>query len=343
MDFLLQAPQPPSEQSVASALQILQDVGAVVPIIGPKTGTTPAQVTPLGLHLAKLPVHVRLGKMLIFGSLFGVLDKVLTIVASLSAKSPFILRVDDRHQATAAHRIFHHPTSDFLTFCNLWDAYTKAVKISPTSARRFCSKHFVSRSAMIEIGETRKHFFQLLSSIGFISQSVKTLDDLQSSQHNKYASRDEIINAAICAGLYPNVAHVVKERDSVAVFYKKERLWFNKTSTNYGKSLDSEWVVFQEKFTTSKTFVSFTSVVDPFILLLFGSSTVKHLERKVVIDDWIEFDVAAQVAVMFRELKNALMKVFELYMESNADDPKFGAVVDDICSLLSALHKSKSL
>lgn len=342
MDFLLQAPQPPLEESVGSALQVLQDVGAVMPILGKKSSTAAAQVTPLGLHLAKLPVHVRLGKMLIFGSLFGVLDKVLTVVASVSTKSPFILSVDDGNQANTAHKIFRHSTSDFLTYCNLWDAYTKAAKISSASARRFCSKHFISRSAMIEISETRKHLFQLLSSIGFISQSINSLDKLQSSQHNKYASRDEIINAAICAGLYPNVAHVVKESDSVAVLHKTERLWFNKSSTNYGKLLDSDWVIFQEKFATSKTFISFTSVVDPFILLLFGSSTVKHVEKKVVIDDWIEFDVAAQVAVMFRELKNGLMTVFDMYMESNADDPQFVTIVDDVCSLLSALRKSKS-
>lgn len=342
MDFLLQAPQPPSEQSVISALKVLQDVGAVVPILGNKLTTTNVQVTPLGLHLAKLPVHVRLGKMLIFGSLFSVLDKILTVVASLSTKSPFILSIDNRDEANIAHRIFRHPTSDFLTFCNLWDAYSKAAKISAASARRFCSKHFVSHSALIEIGETRKHFFQLLSSVGFISRSVQSLANIESSRHNKYVSREEIINAAICAGLYPNVAHVVKERDSVALFCQSERLWFNKSSTNYGKPLDSEWVVFQEKFATSKTFVSFTSVVDPFILLLFGSSTVKHVEKKVVIDDWIEFDIAAQIAVMFRELKTALVKVFELYMESNADDPKFVTIVDDICNLLTVLRKSKS-
>ena len=38
-------------------------------------------MTPLGRHLAALPCPVRLGKMLIYGAIFGVLDPTLSIAA----------------------------------------------------------------------------------------------------------------------------------------------------------------------------------------------------------------------------------------------------------------------
>ena len=38
-------------------------------------------LTPLGYHLAALPVNVRVGKMMLYGTIFRCLDPVLTIAA----------------------------------------------------------------------------------------------------------------------------------------------------------------------------------------------------------------------------------------------------------------------
>lgn len=48
------------------------------------------ELTPLGAHLADLPVDVHIGKMILFGAIFRCLDPVLTIAAALSFKSPFV-------------------------------------------------------------------------------------------------------------------------------------------------------------------------------------------------------------------------------------------------------------
>ena len=48
-------------------------------------------LTPLGFHLAKLPVgNIRIGKMLIYGSLLRCASPVLDIAAILSCKNPFV-------------------------------------------------------------------------------------------------------------------------------------------------------------------------------------------------------------------------------------------------------------
>lgn len=69
--------------SLDAAKQRLQDLGAL---------TTDEKLTPLGYHLACLPVDVRIGKLMLFGAIFRCLDPALTIAASLAFKSPFVRR-----------------------------------------------------------------------------------------------------------------------------------------------------------------------------------------------------------------------------------------------------------
>lgn len=73
--------EPPAMGSLDAAKQRLQDLGAL---------TTDEKLTPLGYHLACLPVDVRIGKLMLFGAIFRCLDPALTIAASLAFKSPFV-------------------------------------------------------------------------------------------------------------------------------------------------------------------------------------------------------------------------------------------------------------
>ena len=80
--FLSKALTPPKRKAVADALASLVELGALEATGG---------LTPLGFHLARLPVDPRLGKILVFGAMFRALDPVLTIAAILSHRSPFLM------------------------------------------------------------------------------------------------------------------------------------------------------------------------------------------------------------------------------------------------------------
>lgn len=73
--------EPPATESLNAAKQLLRDLGAL---------TAEEKLTPLGYHLACLPVDVRIGKLMLFGAIFRCLDPALTIAASLAFKSPFV-------------------------------------------------------------------------------------------------------------------------------------------------------------------------------------------------------------------------------------------------------------
>ena len=267
MEFLNQTPQPPAEEAVRSALRVLHDVGAIT-MITTELKKTSEKLTPLGKHLARLPVDVRLGKMLIFGCLFKCIDRILTVAASLSCKSPFSAFVNDALQAKAKHKQFAHETSDFLTLCNVWDGYEKALYEGASKARRFCNENYLSFSAMREIADTRRHFMELLIGIGFLNKTSLSFDRqgeakkhlsqaLQSSPYNANNWNIDVVHSVICAGLYPNVGHLVPNQSGLGerkLWHKNEQLHFHSSSVNSAVKnthrYPTSWIAFHEKFGT---------------------------------------------------------------------------------------------
>lgn len=74
--FLGRAVEPPVEAAVKNALRLLEDIGAI-------QEETEA-LTKLGRHLAALPLPPRVGKMLLFGVMFGCLDPILTVACCMA-------------------------------------------------------------------------------------------------------------------------------------------------------------------------------------------------------------------------------------------------------------------
>lgn len=63
--FLSQCLQPPSVDQVRQSIAVLIELRAVLPVAD-------LPLTALGFHLARMPVDMRIGKMLIYASLLGV-------------------------------------------------------------------------------------------------------------------------------------------------------------------------------------------------------------------------------------------------------------------------------
>ncbi|CAD2220542.1 ATP-dependent RNA helicase DHX57 [Angomonas deanei] len=79
VEYLQKALSPPEEKAINSSVRVLKTLGAL---------TAEKRLTSLGLHLANLPLDVRVGKMIIHGALLQCIDPVLTVAACLSTRSP---------------------------------------------------------------------------------------------------------------------------------------------------------------------------------------------------------------------------------------------------------------
>lgn len=94
---LLEAVDPPSPKNIRRAIDSLKEVKAL---------TNTENLTPLGTQLAKLPLDVFLGKLIIHGAFFKCLDATISIAAILSSKSPFVSTMGSNSQKEVARFSF---------------------------------------------------------------------------------------------------------------------------------------------------------------------------------------------------------------------------------------------
>ena len=157
--FLGKALEPPKEDSISSAIQTLKQIGAL---------NDKENLTPLGQHLAALPVDVRVGKMLLYGAVLGCLSPVLTIAAVLGGRSPFVAPLEKREEADAAKRMFAEDQSDHLTTLNAFNAWTDARSLGKAAEMAFTRENFLSFRTLEGIADLRNQFAQLLQEAGFL-------------------------------------------------------------------------------------------------------------------------------------------------------------------------------
>ena len=110
--FLQKAVNPPTFVAIKNALDLLESLGAAecnwdeVQDQNESNSDVKTSLTALGYHLATLPVHPRVGKMMIYGALFGVYDSCLTMAAAMTSRSPFISSFGNREAADEAKQSF---------------------------------------------------------------------------------------------------------------------------------------------------------------------------------------------------------------------------------------------
>lgn len=80
-------------------------------------------LTPLGHHLAALPVDVRIGKLMLYGAIFGCIDAALTMAACLSYKSPFVSPFGKKEEAMKKKKSFSAGFSDQITTLMAYKVY----------------------------------------------------------------------------------------------------------------------------------------------------------------------------------------------------------------------------
>ena len=104
VSFLTSCLESPSEGQLQKAIENLIKFGAIYP------NANSLPLTALGTYLAKLPVDIHIGKMLIMGSLFKCVEPVLTLAAALCSSSktgnPFLYPMHNKAEAYNAHKRF---------------------------------------------------------------------------------------------------------------------------------------------------------------------------------------------------------------------------------------------
>ncbi len=127
--------EPPEPRAVADGWQQLAELGAL---------DNARRLTALGREMARLPVDVKLARMLLAARTHGVLPQMLAIASFLGIQDPRERPADARAAADNAHALFADAKSEFLGIWNLWEAFRQAhEEMSQSQLRKWAEKHYL--------------------------------------------------------------------------------------------------------------------------------------------------------------------------------------------------------
>uniref|UniRef100_A0A8C7X9C5 RNA helicase n=1 Tax=Oryzias sinensis TaxID=183150 RepID=A0A8C7X9C5_9TELE len=332
-DFLSRALDPPQPQSVSNAVNLLRKIGACHP--------NDHTLTPLGHHLASLPVNVKIGKMLIYGAILGCLEPIATIAAAMTEKSPFSTPMNRKEEANLAKAALAVANSDHLTIYNAYLGW-KTVQTEGLKAEMcYCRKYFLNRTALITMEDVKHDLTKMMEQVGFWSSRPSRVKQQAASLSKQQIS---VLNAALTAGLYDSVAPIlctpsvdVLEQIACTVETPQGKAQVHPSSVN--RSLQTNgWLLYQEKVKYSKIYLRDTTLISPFPMLLFGGDIdIQHREKLITLDGWIIFQAPVRIGVIFKHLR----KLMDSLLEKKLENPRMNLEGDPTIQLILDLIRSE--
>ncbi|XLR17940.1 hypothetical protein S83_045859 [Arachis hypogaea] len=138
--------------------------------------------------------------MLILGAIFNCLDPIMTVVAGLSVRDPFLMPADKKDLAESAKAQFSaRDYSDHLALVRAYEGWKEAE--AQQAGYEYCWQNFLSSQTLRAIDSLRKQFCYLLKDIGLVDHNSET--------YSRWSHEEHLVRAVICAGLFPGVSSVV--------------------------------------------------------------------------------------------------------------------------------------
>ncbi|KAL6479481.1 hypothetical protein MHYP_G00129140 [Metynnis hypsauchen] len=306
--FLRKSLDPPSDRAIELAITHLMDLNAL---------DHNEELTPLGFHLARLPVEPHIGKMILFGALLACLDPVLTIATSLSFKDPFFIPLGKEKIADQRRKILsQNSRSDHLTVVNAFSGWEEAKRRGYKCEREYCWDNFLSANTLQMLQNMKGQFAEHLLAAGFVSSK-----DPKDPRANSNSDNEKLLKAVIVAGLYPKVAKIrpslhKKRPMPVKVYTKSDgKVCIHPKSVNAEETqFHYTWLIYHLKMRTSSIFLYDCTEVSPFSLLFFGGDISIQKDKDqdtIAVDDWIVFQSPARIAHLVKNLKQELDVLLE--------------------------------
>ncbi|XP_028276254.1 putative ATP-dependent RNA helicase DHX34 [Parambassis ranga] len=150
---------PPPAASIQTAVTYLKEQGAL---------DSRGDLTSIGSLLAQLPVDVVIGKMLVLGSLFNLVEPVLTMAAALSVQSPFLRSSQHNPDCATTRQPLHSNQGDPFTLLNTFNAWVEVKGERGGGSRKWCRRRGLEEQRLYEMVNLRRQFKVLLKSHGLL-------------------------------------------------------------------------------------------------------------------------------------------------------------------------------
>ncbi|RMH93618.1 ATP-dependent RNA helicase HrpA [Lysobacter pythonis] len=157
--------EPPDPRALADGWQQLAELGAI---------DGARKLTATGQRMARLPVDVKLSRMLIAAEKHGVLHEMLAIASFLGIQDPRERPAEARAAADNAHAEFADPKSEFIGIWKLWETFRTAhEEMSQSQLRKWAEKRFLGFLRLREWRELHRQLKLQCEELGWASARVR--------------------------------------------------------------------------------------------------------------------------------------------------------------------------
>jgi ATP-dependent helicase HrpA len=270
--------EPPPPAMISDGLQELMELQAI---------DDQQRLTTSGRELARLPVDVRVARMLQAARDHRCLHEMLAIAAVLSIQDPRERPMEQAAKADEMQSAFVIEHSDFLTLYQLWlDYHEQKQQLGSSALRRWCDEHFINFMRMREWLDLRRQLQQQVRALGWQANrpAARQSDkDADTKQH-------DAIHQALLTGMLSRVGL----RDEVDATAKSKK---RKPMTTYtgarGRSFSifpgsvlagksPRWIIAAEVVETSRVYARNCAVIKPEWL----EQLAAHLLRRSCYEPW---------------------------------------------------------
>lgn len=192
--FLRMVMEPPDSTAIDLAVSLLKRLNAL---------DEDETLTPLGYHLAKLPISPQMGKMILLGTIFSCLDPILSIAAALDFKDPFLCPLGKEREASKKKmELGGWLHSDHLLLHTAMKRYEQSG--GQWSSQSFCREFFISPQIMSQLCKMKKQFMEHLVDMDFVEST-----EFKDRRYNRNSNNESLVKAIVSGGLYPNVGRIM--------------------------------------------------------------------------------------------------------------------------------------
>ncbi|MFH2092907.1 MAG: ATP-dependent RNA helicase HrpA [Pseudomonadota bacterium] len=257
----------PSSKSVQDGFQTLIELGAIKETPNPVRALKKKQydLTPMGRIMARLPMDPKLSRILIEADRMGCLNEAIIIATALTIPDPRQRPADKSQAADQQHAKFKDPSSDFITFLNIWNAYKDAEQKLASRAKliRFCQDHFLSFKRMREWNEIQYQIGKILKEHHIHGktrlEATTGTKGLKSKSFEIGGPLYIALHQALLSGYLANIAHK-KEKNTFAAAKGQQAMIFPGSGLFNGAG---SWIVAAEFVKTSQLFARTVANIDP--------------------------------------------------------------------------------
>ncbi|XP_066989713.1 ATP-dependent DNA/RNA helicase DHX36-like isoform X1 [Macrobrachium rosenbergii] len=332
--FLSKIMMPPDESVVDSSLKMLETINAL---------DESENLTPLGFHLARLPIDPLTGRMLLMAAIFSCVGPILTVAACLSFKDPFIVPLGkEKIVDTIKKRFSKNTKSDHMMYVYVYDGWERACQ--GHNDRQFVRENFLSTAVLYQLKNMRQQFMGLLYDHKFVNTK-----NPRSEEANRNSDNLALVRAIITAGLYPNVTRALPvrkpkpNRNPPMLTAYERRVHLHPKSVNEKEGLfESPWLMYREKIKSSKVYIHDSSMVPNYPLLFFGKKLNYNSQDALIdVDGFVRVRASEHVAHLVKSLREELDRLLE-YKISHPGMTKWnrsskeGALLHTIVDLISS-------